>query len=405
MKLSDLVQFLNYLDQHDLSDAVIQSRAPVNSIANMIMSADVLDSGVKGPVQRSMLHVDQALQNFSNTVQDLRLNIMRQIQQQEQEYFVNSTQLFDTGYRNDSVNHIINRTMSLSDEAAAVFEQRLKLYTTWQHPGLIFRPVHLTALHEVVALDPMYLVDTHEALLTSTTQKFTERYQQRVRNYIIDDYAADAMLDQLPQGQFGLVAAQNFLNFKPIEIINRIVTEVYDLLRPGGAFVFTYNNCDYAGAVRLAERSFTCYTPGRLVKQTAAAAGYVLNYEHNEINGVSIMELGKPGERVSLRGGQTLAVIKDNVHTVQESGAKKTKRSTVPKVVDNRVTRYYTDEERMQLQMSAVALGVDTQDNILKNYTTENLERLVTDRLNTRDFNHDKFQKRLDKLIYKRKNT
>jgi SAM-dependent methyltransferase len=405
MKLSDLVQFLNYLDQHDLTDAVIQSRAPVNSIANMIMSADVLDSGVKGPVQHSMLHVDQALQNFSNTVQDLRLNIMRQIQQQEQEYFVNSTQLFDTGYRNDSVNHIINRTMSLSDEAAAVFEQRLKLYTTWQHPGLIFRPVHLTALHEVVALDPMYLVDTHEALLTSTTQKFTERYQQRVRNYIIDDYAADAMLNQLPQGQFGLVAAQNFLNFKPMEIVNRIVTEVYDLLKPGGAFVFTYNNCDYAGAVRLAERSFTCYTPGRLVKQTAAAAGYVLNYEHNEINGVSIMELGKPGERASLRGGQTLAVIKDNVHTVQESVSKKTKRSTVPKVVDNRVTRYYTDEERMQLQMSAVAMGVDTQDNILKNYTTENLERLVTDRLNTRDFNHDKFQKRLDKLIHKRKNT
>ena len=405
MKLSDLVQFLNYLDQHDLSDAVVRSRAPVNSIANMIMSADMLDSGVKSPVQHSMLHVDQALQNFSNTVQDLRLNIMRQIQQQEQEYFVNSTQLFDTGYRNDSVDHIINRTMSLSDEAAAVFEQRLKLYTTWQHPGLIFRPVHLTALHEVVALDPMYLVDTHEALLTSTTQKFTERYQQRVRNYIIDDYAADAMLNQLPQGQFGLVAAQNFLNFKPMEIVNRIVTEVYDLLKPGGAFVFTYNNCDYAGAVRLAERSFTCYTPGRLVKQTAAAACYVLNYEHNEINGVSIMELGKPGERASLRGGQTLAVIKDNVHTVQESVSKKTKRSTVPKVVDNRVTRYYTDEERMQLQMSAVAMGVDTQDNILKNYTTENLERLVTDRLNTRDFNHDKFQKRLDKLIHKRKNT
>jgi SAM-dependent methyltransferase len=330
---------------------------------------------------------------------------MRQIQQQEQEYFVNSTQLFDTGYRNDSVDHIINRTMSLSDEAAAVFEQRLKLYTTWQHPGLIFRPVHLTALHEVVALDPMYLVDTHEALLASTTQRFTERYQQRVRNYIIDDYAAGAMLDQVPQGQFGLVAAQNFLNFKPMEIVNRIVIEVYDLLKPGGAFVFTYNNCDYAGSVRLAERNFTCYTPGRLIKQTAAAAGYVLNYEHNEINGVSIMELGKPGERVSLRGGQTLAVIKDNTHPVQESGAKKTKQSTVPKVVDNRVTRYYTDEERIQLQMSAVAMGVDTQDNILKNYTTENLERLVTDRLNTRDFNHDKFQKRLDKLIHKRKNT
>lgn len=405
MKLSDLVQFLNYLDQHDLSDAVVRSRDPVNSIANMIIGADVLAPDDKKSVQHSIATVDQALQNFSTTVQNLRLSIMRQIQQQEQEYFANSTSLFDTGYRHDSVDHIINRTVSLSDEAAAVFAQRLKLYTTWQHPGLLFRPVHLTALHEVVALDPMYLVDTHQELLTSITQRFTEQYQQRVRNYIIDDYAAGAMLAQLPQGQFGLVAAQGFLNFKPIDVINRIVAEVYHLLRPGGAFVFTYNNCDYAGAVKLAERNFTCYTPGRLIKQAAAKAGYELNYEHNEINGVGILELGRAGKKQSLRGGQTLAMIKNSSDTVQAPVVKPTKQPTVPKLIDTAVTKYYTDEERVQLQMSAVALGIDTQDNILKNYTTENLERFVTDRLNTRDFNHDKFQKRLDKLIHKRKNT
>lgn len=405
MKLSDLVQFLNYLDQHDLPAALTESLDPVNSIASMITNADVLTSDNKKSVQHSIATVDQALQNFSNTVHDVRLTIMRQIQQQEQEYFANSAALFDTGYRNDSVDHIINRTVSLSDEAAAVFAQRLKLYTTWQHPGLIFRPVHLTAMHEVVALDPMYLVDTHQELLTSTTQRFTERYQQRVRNYVIDDYAKGAMLAQLPQGQFGLVTAQGFLNFKPIDVINRIVTEVYHLLRPGGAFVFTYNNCDYSGAVRLAERSFTCYTPGRLIKQAAVSAGFELNYEHNEINGVGILELGRPGTKQSLRGGQTLAMIKDSDDTVPAAVIGPKKQSTVSKPVDTESTRYYTDEECVQLQMSAVALGIDTQDNILKNYTTENLERFVTDRLNTRGFNHEKFQKRLDKLIHKRKNT
>jgi SAM-dependent methyltransferase len=405
MTLSDLVQFLNYLDQYDLQEAYAKSLDPANNIARMIMNADVLDSDARTPVKHSMAQVDESLQNFSKSVQELRQKILWKIQQQEQAYFDSSTELFNTGYRNDSVNHIINRTMSLSDEAAEFFEQRLKIHTSWQHPGLIFRPVHLSAFHDIVALDPVYLVDTHEELLTSRTQQFTERYQRRVRNYIIDDYNDGALLDQLPRNQFGLVAAQNFFNFKPIEIVTQIIKEVYDLLKPGGAFVFTYNNCDLAGAVKLAERSFTCYTPGRLVKQAAAAAGYQINFEHNEINGVSILELGRPGERESLRGGQTLAVIKDSISPEEEPVFKKTKRSKAPKNIDNVSTRYYTDEERIKLQMSAVALGIDTEDRILNDYTMENLEQFVTDRLNTRDFNQEKFQKRLDKLILKRKNT
>jgi SAM-dependent methyltransferase len=405
MNISDLVQFLNYLDQYDLADVYARSLDPANNISRMILNATVLDRDAKDPVKHSMAQVDESLQNFSKSVRELRQKIMWQIQQQEPAYFAASTELFNTGYRNDSVNHIINRTMSLSDAAAAFFEQRLKMHTSWQHSGLIFRPVHLTAFHEIVALDPMYLVDTHEELLTSRTQQFTERYQRRVRNYIIDDYSEDALLDQLPRNQFGLVAAQNFFNFKPIEIVIQIITEVYDLLKPGGAFVFTYNNCDLAGAVKLAERSFTCYTPGRLIKQAAAAAGYQMNFEHNEINGVSILELARPGERDSLRGGQTLAVIKDSLTTEEQPVFKKTKQSKAPKHIDNAPTRYYTDEERIKLQMSAVALGIDTEDRILNDYTMENLEQFVKDRLNTRDFNQEKFQKRLDKLIEKRKHT
>ena len=405
MKLSDLVQFLNYFDQYNLLEARAISLDSVNSIARMIINAEVLDQDLKTPIVNTIADVDQSLENFSKAVRALRQKIMCQIQAQESEYFVNSTELFNTGYRNDSVEYIIARTMSLSVAAAEVFEQRLKIHTSWQHPGLIFRPVHLTILNDIVALDPMYFVDTHESLLSSTVTRFTEQYQRRVRNYVINEYSEGALLEQLPQNQFGLVAAQNFFNFKPIEIINRVVTEVYDLLKPGGAFVFTYNNCDFAGGVKLAERSFTCYTPGRLIKQAAVATGYVINYEHNEINGVSILELCKPGERISLRGGQTLAIVKDSSEPVEEPIAKKIKAAKAPKVIDNTTTKYYTDDERVRLQMSALALGVDTEDRILKDYTLEKLEQLVTDRLNTRDFNQEKFQKRLEKLINKRKHT
>jgi hypothetical protein len=49
-----------------------------------------------------------------------------------------------------------------------------------------------------------------------------------------------------------------------------------------------------------------------------------------------------------------------------------------------------------------VILGIDTEDNVNKKYSIENLERLVNDCLNKPGVSKDKFQKRLDKLIQKR---
>jgi SAM-dependent methyltransferase len=402
MKLSDLVQFLNYLDQYDLAETYIKSLDPCSNISTMIMNTDVIGKNFKDPIKQSITDVDLSLQNFTQSIRELRQGIMYQVFELEKKYFENSTTLFNTGFRKDSVQHITRRTVSMTEHAAAVLESRLKMHANWQHPGLIFRPIHLTAFHQIVALDPMYLIDTHETLLITTTQQFNDRYQRRVRNYIIDEYSDGLLLDQLPKNQFGLVAAQNYLNFKPIEVVNKIITEVFDLLRPGGAFVFTYNNCDYAGPVKLVENNFTCYTPGRLVKQTAGQVGYVLNYEYNEINGVSILELMKPGHKISLRGGQTLAVIKDNLSEVADVPIKKIKKQKPPKAVDTPVTKYYTDEEQQRIRLSAVILGIDTEENIIANYTLEKLELLVTYRLNTSDTNIEKFQRRLDKLIHKR---
>jgi hypothetical protein len=237
--------------------------------------------------------------------------------------------------------------------------------------------------------------------LTAATSSFQEDYRRRVRPYVIDEYSEFGMLDLLPKNQFGLITAQGFFHFKPIEVVNKFITEVFELLKPGGAFVFTYNNCDYAGAVALAENHFACYTPGRLIKQHAASLGYVVNFEHNEINSGGVLELIKPGSRPSIRGGQTLAVIMDAVEVDVTQFDKKSKKTKTPKTLDSSVTKYYTDDERERIQLSAVVAGIDTKDNVANNYTIEKLEQLVEQRLNTRDFDMVKFQKRLDKLINK----
>lgn len=401
MKLSDLVAFLNYLDLHDLPDYHARSLVLFDQVAKSITDSALLDVSIKQPVADHIRLVEQSLQAFQKSVVESKQKISHQIVSMESQYFDHSSRLFGHEMSKESVAYTCDRTVSMSPIAATIFEQRLKIYTNWQDPGLVFRPVHLTSLENLVSLDPLYLVDTHRDLLTAATAEFQEDYRRRIRPYVIDEYSEFDMLDQLPKNQFGLVTAQGFFHFKPIEIVNKFITEVFGLLKPGGAFVFTYNNCDYAGSVALAETQFACYTPGRMVKQHAAAVGYIVNFEHNEINGGGILELIKPGSRPSIRGGQTLAVIMDAVEVDVTQFDKKSKKAKTPKTLDSLVTKYYTDSERERIQLSAVVAGIDTKDNVVNHYTIEKLEQLVEARLNTRDFDMVKFQKRLDKLINK----
>lgn len=406
MKLSQLVHFLNNLDQHDLEKCYVNSVNPMGDVANTVINSDIIGASLKDPITTKMQSVDSAVKSFASSIHQLKQQILVSIENLEGEYFRNSRELFE-GMIHDSAEYILKRKIAMPKPAADVFEQRLKLYTDWQTPGLIFRPAHLDALNDLVSLDPIYFVDTHSELITPILKNFHDDYRRRVRSYIINDACESNFLCRLPQNQFGLVAAQTFLNFKPLEYINTIMAEVFDLLKPGGAFVFTFNNCDYYGSVELAERNFACYTPGRLIKEHAKQVGYNISFEYNEPNVISFLEVVKPGKRTSIRGGQTLALIKDNtveLDTVNFVKSGSSKKSKSPKVVDTGSNTSYNDEHILKLQLSALIMGIDTEKNLV-NYSIENLEQLVNKRLNNRNFDRVKFQKRLDKLIQQRKNS
>ena len=71
----------------------------------------------------------------------------------------------------------------------------------------------------------------------------------------------------------------------------------------------TYNNCDLANGVIRAEHCWMLYTPRRLIEKHAVDLGFELVTAHDGKGDVSWLELKKPGDLASLRGGQTLAKI------------------------------------------------------------------------------------------------
>jgi hypothetical protein len=130
-----------------------------------------------------------------------------------------------------------------------------------------------------------------------------------LRTYIINEGDLDRILDALPEQQFGFCLIYNYFNFKPIEIIRTYLYEIYNKLKPGGTVAFTFNNCDYTGAVELTERKFMCYTPGSLVMSFCESLGYDVIQTYQIDAACTWVELRTPGALSSVRGGQSLARI------------------------------------------------------------------------------------------------
>ena len=248
---------------------------------------------------------------------------------------------------------------------SVVIQQRLKLYTNWQHPGMIIRPAHARYVEDLVACDPMYFVDTNAQLLELTEAWFTPEYQRRLCHYVIEEHGEQPAFINLPAGQFGLIYAFHFLNYRPWPVLQQYLRECFDLLRPGGIVAFTYNNCDIAGRVGKVEHYSGSYTPGRLVRAYAQKLGYETVFDLDDDSDTSWLELRRPGEHSSIRGGQTLAAI-----------YQRSTESNVTNAVDKPPDSVY-NEVNMLLNI-AQRLGIDLKQCVSKGqYSAKKLRRSI----------------------------
>jgi hypothetical protein len=73
--------------------------------------------------------------------------------------------------------------------------------------------------------------------------------------------------------------------------------------------IITINDCDRDKAVDLVERHFCCYTPGSLVEHMVQSIGFEIEFKWHHDGPSTWLELRRPGQLHTLRGGQTLAKI------------------------------------------------------------------------------------------------
>ena len=308
MKFSELVAYKNNLSRMTVSEAEIKAGVDIEKIKHLVNSKEFDPTGIKQAMEIKHQEIRDKFNDFKQLIEQAKQSVQLEIDLKEQYWLQESYRLYNQEMVNDTDEHILNRRPTLLSEHDEIIRARIKNFSNHLHPGLIIRPGLETFIQDMVSFDPLYLVDQSNELLFPAMFGFTEQYLRRLRPYIVSD-RDDCPLSQLPDNQFAICLAYNFFNFKPIEIIERYLKDIYLKLKPGGRLMMTFNDCDNEKAVRLAETYYACYTPGKLVKAIAEKIGYDIYFIWNDNTPTTWIELQRPGTMKSLRGGQALAKV------------------------------------------------------------------------------------------------
>lgn len=308
MKLSEIVAYLNLLDSLDVGSECSQAVGKLSHITHVVTEHANNYQSASDNINKTFDELSNTINKFASQIENLKQDLRFEILQREKEYLANSLDLYNVMVH-DSVDLILNRRMRINDDDDIVLRTRLKNLTDWRLPGMILRPGLESYIEDMVPLDPLYVVDHDRELMRPAISKFTPEYQRRLREYVIDDWNDNPILEKLPNNQFGAIFAYHYFNHKPMPIICKFLTEFYQKLRPGGQVLMTYNNCDLAHGVIRAEHAWMMYTPRRLIEQHAIETGFELANAYDGKGDVSWLEFRKPGDITSIRGGQTLAKV------------------------------------------------------------------------------------------------
>jgi SAM-dependent methyltransferase len=309
MKTSELLSYLQVLEKEELNPDLADAIAVLNGIENTVANHRTQIDGYTQAVANDIRNLESAFNQFRSTINGLKDNLKTRIIDCYPELYQKSQQLYENEMIYDSNDYILNRKLKASEEGIEAITANLKKYTDWRLPGLCIRPGQERFVEDMVPLYPLYVADANAELLAPCISKFTPEFQRRLCIYNVDDYKDKDPLHELPNNQFGLIFAYNFLNYKPLNIIERYLNGFAQKLRPGGHAIFTYNDCDIAQGMGLAEKSFMCFTPGSKVEQLILSAGLdIVNRERAYLD-LTWVDVRKPGEITSIKGGQSLAKI------------------------------------------------------------------------------------------------
>jgi SAM-dependent methyltransferase len=311
MKLSYVLKYTKSLDDFNKVRLQQDLHEYVHDL-NLVMDLHEIDFGnLKTLVRNDLKAIDAIGSRVYNNLNSLQEKLNAWKLQYRNEYYKLSDKIYEESL-NDDADYIITRSkrnnLFVVHQSQNTFIGRLSVYADFHWPAVQIRPLNGLITDKMKANDPLYIVDTSESLFKEVKAMFAPQYQRRLRYYTVNEKQKHP-LHRLPQRQIGLVVAVDFFNFKPIHIVEKYLKSCWEILRPGGIMMFTFNNGDSVEGARNVEAHFNTYVPSSDLITILHKIGYEVIAEFNLDKNLSWFEIRKPGELQSMRLAQTFATI------------------------------------------------------------------------------------------------
>ena len=203
------------------------------------------------------------------------------------------------------------RTLELMQERALKDKEFIKeissdvgYYSDWRWAGIELNPSTGSLTESMLACDPLYLYTGNIADTDSIRGKFNSFFADK-RLMIYDD------LDKLPQNQMGVATSINCYEFWPIDPIKDEMRKVYNILCPGGYFIFTYNDCEREASLDFlaGAEAYRSYNTRTLMKSMVEMLGFDIVKEQCYREANSWMVVKKPGDLTTQKLSALLVTI------------------------------------------------------------------------------------------------
>jgi hypothetical protein len=219
MKLSDLVTYRNQLDALSSVPTLHTANYELDKVLHLVSTQPELMTSMTHDLDQQYANIQQAFVKFEDDLNNLKSQLSQKIEIAERPWFQESYTLYE-GELMQAAESVLNlrKPNTLDTEP---FQIRLSQYANWKYPALIIRPGLETFIENMVAYDPLYLVDLSHDYLAPAMNRFNEQYQNRLRPYVVREDLDQDILAKIPNDQFGMCLVYHLFNFRPLEIIKR----------------------------------------------------------------------------------------------------------------------------------------------------------------------------------------
>jgi len=204
---------------------------------------------------------------------------------------------------------MVERASTLEAEFVKEISKTIGYYSDWRWAGVELNPSDGKLTHSMLACDPLYVHRGNVTDTDSLKSKFNKFFAEK-RLMFCDS------ISHLPQNQLGLAVSINSYEFWPLDPIKQEMQHVFNVLRPGGYYIFTYNDCEKMPGLDFCTNDYRAYNTKTLMTNMAYGLGFDIMKEQCYRDSHSWMVVKKPGDLTSQKLTAPLVAIETPLKSI-----------------------------------------------------------------------------------------